>query len=485
MAVLSNPDMESALLAACITQPEGNWAGHVTSRANGDPSSLVTEAPAKRTMESVAQLVSAGSIVDINSVSAAVASDEDIFPDGPRNYLRSLLPRNTINTVSILDKYIDQLIQYRAVRNMYQQASDLLKDIENPEWSASSSDIAAVLSNIADSAESDSRLIHISEVSEEVFSQEAPLWSVSTGINGIDKILGGDGLEAGNAVVIAARAKMGKTTLLVNTVYNLLVEGHTPIVVSFETKKPEFLSKLLARRSGVAWGKIKKWLSLKAVIDEAKKTELLGNGKWPTDSDIEKILDARKWLDETHLETQFDPRTRTSDIYRLVSDKIANNPIDSKVVLFVDYIQLQIPNERSRNMSDYDVITELSRFYKLMAVEKQIPIVYLAQLNRDGADDSPKVTSIKGSGSIEADADTVLLLDRPGVRDHDSDTPASQMIVDGSVTRTDEGGSVVLTMDGGTNTLEEVTESDMGAELADDMLEEMGEIDDSYNMDNI
>ena len=170
-------------------------------------------------------------------------------------------------------------------------------------------------------------------------------------------------------------------------------------------------------------------------------------------------------------------KTKTTDIERLTADAAANSAPDSRVVLFVDYIQLQIANERRKGASsDFEVLTDLSRFYKLLAVDQQIPVVYLAQLNREGADESPKVTSIKGSGSIEADADTVLLLDRPGQRDPDSGIPKSRMVIDGSVTRTDEGDKVHLIMDGSTNSLMPVPDDDelTGSGLVDQAMSELG-----------
>lgn len=464
MAVHSKPDMEKALLAAAFLNPESSWAGHIVARSNNNPEGLVTGMAEKATMRAIAELAANGKIVDINSVTAALSSrdDEDLFPDGPRKFLTALTARNIINTVATLDAYIDDLSMSRNIREMHQEITDLVADIDNPDWSATPSDITQRLSDIAATGETDKSLVHISDITAEVFETAAPVWSVSTGLAGVDKVLGGEGLEAGNAVVIAARAKMGKTTLLINTVYNLLEEGHTPIVVSFETKKPEFVSKMLARKCGVHWGDIKRWL---------------GKGEGLTDEEIEKVRDAREWLDNTNLQTQFDVKTKTTDIERLTADAAANSAPDSRVVLFVDYIQLQIANERRKGASsDFEVLTDLSRFYKLLAVDQQIPVVYLAQLNREGADESPKVTSIKGSGSIEADADTVLLLDRPGQRDPDSGIPKSRMVIDGSVTRTDEGDKVHLIMDGSTNSLMPVPDDDelTGSGLVDQAMSELG-----------
>jgi replicative DNA helicase len=85
-------------------------------------------------------------------------------------------------------------------------------------------------------------------------------------------------------------------------------------------------------------------------------------------------------------------------------------------LVIVDYLQLITPEDRPAPR--HEQVASISRRLKQLARELQLPIIALAQLNRESEgrqDKKPRLADLRESGSIEADADTVLLLHRPEV----------------------------------------------------------------------
>ena len=83
-------------------------------------------------------------------------------------------------------------------------------------------------------------------------------------------------------------------------------------------------------------------------------------------------------------------------------------------VVFIDYLQLIEPD--NRRDSRQEQVANISRRLKFLARELKIPVIALAQLNRgseDRTDHKPRLSDLRESGSIEQDADTVMLLHRP------------------------------------------------------------------------
>lgn len=460
--ILSSTEQEKGLLAAIISDEA--WANHTVVRTNGDPSSLFDDPLNREVVSSVLILLGDGKRVDTNTVVDNLVSRNVEFPNSAKSYVLQLVSNRVIGDGESLNKYIDSLTSMSVMRKALDGIRSLSEDIENPEVHSTGEDIAARLSMIQAVATPPQEFKKVGDVIDAVSEKDNPLWSVSSGIASLDQVLGGEGFESGCAVAVAARAKMGKTTFLISTAYELLKNDAIVAVVSYETKAVEFAAKIAARHCGINWARIKTWM--------AKKQGLSGD-------EIERVEEALDWYRNSDLYVSFDTKTKTSDIMSMVASLKEKNP-GRKIVLFVDYIQLQVQTEmRPTERDDRTVITRLSRFYKLMAIEMEIPIIYLAQINRDGAEGAPKVNHIKGSGSIEEDADTVLLLDRPAVRDPDSEEPKHKLIIDGSVTRTNEGEKLTMFIDTGTNTIkagDELEDLDSDA-VADALMEGLGMVE--------
>src|SRR5262249_53306490 len=113
-------------------------------------------------------------------------------------------------------------------------------------------------------------------------------------------------------------------------------------------------------------------------------------------------------------------------------------------IVFVDYLQLIEPDNRRDNRQEQ--VANISRRLKFLARELQIPVVALAQLNRNPEDrqgGKPRLSDLRESGSIEMDADTVMLLHRPEMYEPGQHEGTTEVII--AKQRNGPTGEITLT----------------------------------------
>ena len=288
-------------------------------------------------------------------------------------------------------------------------------------------------------------------------SSEQAAWTQTTGIKELDEVLGGSGFESGCLTVVGARPKVGKTVFMNSMVFATRKDGAYPIVLNYETKDIEFTAKMIARYIAdrkdsdpdLHWGLIKRHLAKEEVALTSKQIKL-----------IEEGID---WAENEDWYVSFNKDDYMEEIEALVEQERARREEDAKIILFIDYLGLQVRDA----FKEREEITQLTRFYKKLAGKYKISVVCLSQMNR-GADDVNDVRALRSSGSIEQDADTIILLDRPNRRDPQQ--PAYILEVGAGTTRLAEGNNFELFIDGGTNLITEMPEELKEAQEDESML---------------
>lgn len=220
-----------------------------------------------------------------------------------------------------------------------------------------------------------------------------------------------NGLQNGEMIIVAARPSMGKTALALNMAEHVASDQHQPVAVfSLEMSKQQLAQRLLCSRGGVDSQKIRKH-NLSA--DEFGQLALV----------VGELSEAPLFIDDTPGLTLLGLRAKAR---RLASRH------DIKAV-FVDYLQLMTsPRAESRQQE----VSTLSRGIKAMSRELNVPVVCLSQLNRasEGREGhKPRMSDLRESGSIEQDADVVMLLHREdyyhrGEEDYDASNMAELII---------------------------------------------------------
>ena len=214
---------------------------------------------------------------------------------------------------------------------------------------------------------------------------------VVTGFSGLDSRL--LGLRGGQMVVVGARPGVGKTSFCLNLAVNAAEEGVSVALFSLEMSKVEIAQRLLSARSLIK-------------LTDIRSANIRPN-QWP------QILEATEELRQLDILIDDTPGTTVTEI-RAKARRMLHGK--EKGIVIIDYLQLlSAPAGGNRNDNRATQVGEMSRGIKIMAKDLDVPVVALSQLNREvegRTGKRPQLSDLRESGSIEQDADIVLLLDR-------------------------------------------------------------------------
>ncbi|MGA2233417.1 MAG: replicative DNA helicase [Tepidisphaeraceae bacterium] len=209
-----------------------------------------------------------------------------------------------------------------------------------------------------------------------------------TGFFDLDEML--NGLQNGEMIIVAARPSMGKTALAMNIIEYIAADTQLPCAVfSLEMSKQQLAQRMLCSRGAIDAHKLRRGML------QSQEYQKLA-------SVVGELAKAPIWVDDSASLTPLELRAK---VRRL---KLQH---DIKCVM-IDYMQLMDnPGPDSRQQQ----ISEISRAIKAVAREVNIPVIALSQLNRmsEGRDGHrPRMSDLRESGSIEQDADVVILMHR-------------------------------------------------------------------------
>lgn len=210
------------------------------------------------------------------------------------------------------------------------------------------------------------------------------------GFSDLDELTAG--LHASELVILAARPSVGKTAFSLAVARHVTINEKSPVFfVSLEMSRIELAERLLCSQARVDSHKLRRG-TLSA-------------------EDMDKIIDAGSVLRSAKL---FIDDTPAQGLMRIAANaRRLKRQHDIKAIM-IDYLQLIEPD--NRRDPRHEQVAQISRRLKFLAKELAIPVVALAQVNRaseDRQDHRPRLSDLRESGSIEQDADAVLMLHRP------------------------------------------------------------------------
>ena len=243
----------------------------------------------------------------------------------------------------------------------------------------------------------------ISEVLKTTFERidqsrgrEGMLTGLSTGFADLDELT--SGLQPGELIIVAARPSMGKTTLSLNILEHIGVDlGMPGIIFSLEMSREQLARNMLCARARIDSHRLRR--GRLSASEMPRLSQHVGD-----------LSDAPIFIDDTPGLNAFELRAKVRRLKASRGCRIA----------IIDYLQLlHGPRAESRQIE----ISHISRSLKGLAREMNIPIIAVAQLNRqvETRDDKrPRMADLRESGSLEQDADVVMLLHRPAYYQSDS-----------------------------------------------------------------
>jgi replicative DNA helicase len=251
---------------------------------------------------------------------------------------------------------------------------------------------------------------------------------VSVGISDFDNKLGG--FKAGQMIVVAARPGMGKSVFASQVAVNNASKGIPVLFMSLEMSGVEIASRIVSGQLGIS----------STALQERRLTE----ADWrvldvaSAQLNIPMHIHDRADMDISALRATIRKYVRTYNVGLVV----------------VDYLGL-INEPKEGNENREQQVARMSRFFKTEAKEQGIPIMVLAQLNREmekRATKMPILADLRESGTIEQDADTVIFLHRPEIvgleNMPDNSSSAGKIIINVAKRRSGTTGFVVAHFNG-------------------------------------
>jgi replicative DNA helicase len=310
-----------------------------------------------------------------------------------------------IGTGANVEYYVRILQQKTIQRSLIEASYGILKDAFDPtvtvdDLIANAQDGVhkAISGNLKNPYKHVSEVVNMSMERIQRVQNSEGITGVHSGFQKVDQFT--MGWQKGNLIILGARPSVGKTAFALNLARNAAVEFNHPVAFfSLEMTSMELTDRLIATESGISSDKIKGKVKL-----EPYEWQVL-------EKSVGKIFKAPLYIDETPgiTLTEFVAKAK-----RLVREKGVE-------IIFVDYLQLMHSGKpQVGGFSKVQEVTEISNTLKTTAKELNIPIIALAQLNRNlmsrmGSNGKPVLSDLKDSGSIEQDADIVVFLHRPGL----------------------------------------------------------------------
>lgn len=244
------------------------------------------------------------------------------------------------------------------------------------------------------------------EISE-LMERKGTITGVSTGFTELNRMT--NGFQKSDLIIIAARPAMGKTAFALNIAqYAALHDDRTVVIFSLEMSASQLVQRMLCTEATVESQKIKEGT---VGSDELKRlVEVMG-----------PMSRAKLFIDDTGGATVPEIRSKCRRLR-------ARHGLD---MIVIDYLQLMQSGGGRKSDSRTQEVSDMTRQLKLLARELDVPVVLLAQLNRGPEtrqDHTPMIADLRESGSIEQDADMVILLYRPAVYDEDADNTSQAII---------------------------------------------------------
>lgn len=324
---------------------------------------------------------------------------EGVYDDiGGKTYLMKIA--DAVPSTKNVESYIKIIIDKFYLRTLMETARDILEATNNESDSPDSIlDLAEQKIYNIRSGRAVTGPARVSDiVMSDVFERLKKLGSddikvkekymgIPTGFSYLDKILGG-GFHRSDFIVVGARPAMGKTSFALNVARNI-ARNKKVLFFSLEMSKEQLAQRIISTEA--------------RIVSEKLRTGEI------TDADWEKLGLALQNL--VGCELYFDD-TANINVNEMKARALRMKDVDCIVI---DYLQLMSGTKRTENR--VAEVSEITRSLKMMAKDLNIPVITCSQLSRGVAknangDHRPQMTDLRESGTIEQDADIVLMLHR-------------------------------------------------------------------------
>lgn len=353
--------------------------------------------------DAIVSLYGKGEPTDVITVTAELTKSGNLVKAGGADYLHtltSIVP--TAANASFYGKIVQEKATLRRLVDVGTRIAqmgyanegdveDLVNRAQADVYAVGAASVGEDYVGLSDSIEA---AIHEIEAAQ---SRGGDLVGVPTGFYELDEYT--HGLHPGQLIILAARPAVGKSTLALDFARHAAIRsGKATIFFSLEMGRAEIAMRMLSAESSIQLQNMRK-----------------GN---MSDSDWARLAQVRGQINDAPLFIDDSPNLTLVEI-RAKCRRLAQR-VGLKMIV-IDYIQLMTSGKKVE--SRQQEVSEFSRALKLLAKELNVPVIAISQLNRNSEqtkDKKPEISQLRESGSLEQDADVVILLHREalGEKEH-------------------------------------------------------------------
>jgi replicative DNA helicase len=422
-------EAEEQLLSACLLD-----GGDVVARClEGKIAPASFYVPANRLIyEKLLELYNAGKPIDLAILAEELKTSKQLDEIGGYAYLTRISGR--IPTTAGAAYFIEKVRELALLREIIRAASSAVEDcynytggiqefvdqIEQKMFKVTQERVGDGAKPMREPTREAMTVIH------KMLMKKGELTGVSTGYKDIDRYL--FGLQKSEMIVLAGRPSCGKTSLAMNFAEHAALpvrgQGVPTLVFSLEMSAAQLALRLLCSRSRVNMKLLRDGLLSK---NGEEQQELLRVA--------DEFAKSPLFIDDSSSLSVMELRAKARRLH-------ARHPLG---LIVVDYLQLISPSDGS--IPREQQVAEASRGLKALAKELEVPVLVLAQLNRSAEKENrpPRLSDLRESGSIEQDADVVLMLNRPKEENDKFQVASGTMELFISKNRNGEVGDLKLT----------------------------------------
>ncbi len=346
--------------------------------------------------------------IDLITVSNLLQSKGELEQVGGSDYLVNLV-NSTISSANV-SSYAKIVRDKSLLRKIIHQSSNLIEKAygeDFPDVESFIDEAEAEFYKLGETKKTEGLISAIEVVKssvvkiEELYRRKSDITGVPTGFSHLDRMTAG--FQPGELIIIAARPSMGKTAFALNLAQHMTLRAQKTVAFfSLEMGRDAVMMRVLASEARI---------NMKDI-----RSGKLPDNVWPKLINVAgQVSDSKLFIDETSGVSPFEVRARARRLKAQVG-------LDCIVIDYLQLMDLKIKVE-SRERA----VSEISKSLKALAKELEIPVIALAQLNRgvEGrADRRPMLSDLRESGSIEQDADVIMMLYRDDY--YDKDDPEKQ-----------------------------------------------------------
>jgi replicative DNA helicase len=405
-----SPEAEMGVLGCALLSPN-ECLGECIEKLKDSGAEFFYDLRHQTIYEMLAEMFNTRQAIDVITVQQKLKDKQLLEQIGGIAYLSQL--QDSVPSAANLSYYLEIVREKFLLRKMIQTCTEVVGRVYDYEGEVDAlmdeveRDVLRISESRAQAGVMGTKDLVNKAIStiENFFSRKGTLTGLATGYADLDRMT--DGLHGSEMIVIAARPSMGKTSLAMNIVENVVLEQKLPCAVfSLEMSAEALILRMMCSIARVNLRSIREGFMSES--DFPKLTSAAG-----------KLSNSKLFIDDSAGLSILQLRARARRLHQQHDIKL----------FVVDYLQLLHSTARRSQENRQQEISDISSGIKALAKELKVPVLVLSQLNRELERDKnrkPRLSDLRESGAIEQDADLVGLLYKPNAGDDEDGAAAEE-----------------------------------------------------------